>query len=280
MSSTSFHKEEWNSIQKFHSEVLLEEVSPSSSNFTSSSSSSTSPPSESSSTEDNSSYLETPLSLYETTEDYFYDVREDEEPLVAVVGVGYVGIHLVAAFSKCYKVIAFDVSDKRLAVVASELSDTTNIHFTTDTSLLAPATHFLVAVPTPLLPGTTEIDTSMIRSALDTICSQARRGATIVIESSVSVGMTRSLLGKMVQEYGLHAGMSPEVRGLPPKPTTKADISISVLTPAASTLHLRALLNSSRVWMTWRRTLSTASTSSTLESSQILFSSLLPKWPK
>jgi hypothetical protein len=26
--------------------------------------------------------------------------------------------------------------------------------------------------------------------------------------------MTRNLLGKMVQEYGLHAGMSPEVRTL------------------------------------------------------------------
>jgi UDP-N-acetyl-D-mannosaminuronate dehydrogenase len=130
------------------------------------------------------------------------------------MGVGYVGFYLVTAFSICYKVIAFDVSDKRLATVAEQLPDTANIHFTSNTSCLAPATHFLVSVPTPLLPGTTEIDTSMIQSALDTICSQARRGATIVIESSVSVGMTRSLLGKIVQDYGLQAGMSPEVRRL------------------------------------------------------------------
>jgi nucleotide sugar dehydrogenase len=214
MSSAAFQGQEWDSIRKFHPEILIEEVTSPSSNHSSSSSPSTSPPSESSSAEYTSSCLETLSSSFESPKDYFSHIREDEHPLVAVVGVGYVGFHLVSAFSKCYKVIAFDVSDKRLTTVAEQLPDTANIHFTSDASCLAAATHFLVAVPTPLLPGTTEIDTTIIQSALDTICGQARRGSTIVIESSVSVGMTRNLLGKMVQEHGLRAGMSPEVRTL------------------------------------------------------------------
>jgi nucleotide sugar dehydrogenase len=55
------------------------------------------------------------------------------------------------------------------------------------------------------------VDTSKLQNALDTIFACARIGSTIIIESSVAVGMTRSLLGKMVQERQLKACMSPEV---------------------------------------------------------------------
>jgi len=153
--------------------------------------------------------LETPLG---STEGYFSHVKDNELPVVAVLGVGYVGFHLVTAFSSHYKVIAFDVSEKRLATVAGQLSNTSNVSLTSDSSHLATATHFLVAVPTPLIPHTSKTDTSIIQNALETICDQARPGSTIVIESSVSVGMTRSLLSEVVQTYNLHAGMSPEVR--------------------------------------------------------------------
>jgi UDP-glucose/GDP-mannose dehydrogenase family, NAD binding domain len=241
MSSDGFQDGEWDSIHKFNPEILIEEVTSPSLNSSSSSSPNTSPSSESSSIEYTSSCLETLSSSFESPKGYFYHIREDENPLVAVVGVGYVGFHLVAAFSKCYKVIAFDVSDKRLATVAEQLPNCANIHFTSNASCLAEATHFLVAVPTPLIPGTTEIDTSIIQNALDTICGQARRGSTIVIESSVSVGMTRTLLGKMVQEYGIQAGMSPEVTRLKHiKFTTPTNNVISALILVELTLLLRA----------------------------------------
>ncbi|CAG8951100.1 hypothetical protein HYFRA_00006498 [Hymenoscyphus fraxineus] len=68
----------------------------------------------------------------------------------------------------------------------------------------------VIAVPTPLITNTAQIDTSIIQNALKTISDHVRPGATIVVESSVSVGMTRSLLGKMVETHNLHAGMSPE----------------------------------------------------------------------
>lgn len=134
-----------------------------------------------------------------------------DEPVVAVLGVGYVGLHLVEAFSRHYKVVAFDVSQKRLDTIALGLKDVSNIYLTSNPSDLDNATHFLVAVPTPLYPHSTTINTSIIQSALKTVCDHVRPGATVVIESSVSVGMTRSLLNEMVKTHGLYAGMSPEV---------------------------------------------------------------------
>jgi UDP-N-acetyl-D-mannosaminuronate dehydrogenase len=148
----------------------------------------------------------------EPADSYFRPVvRSDEPPIVAVMGVGYVGLHLVTEFATRYKVVAYDVNAKRLAQLTEEYKSRSNIYFTNDASKLQAATHFLVAVPTPLFPGTTETDTRIIRSALGTICENVRPGATVVIESSVSVGMTRALLGDMVRTYGLKAGMSPEV---------------------------------------------------------------------
>jgi UDP-N-acetyl-D-mannosaminuronate dehydrogenase len=139
-------------------------------------------------------------------------VTDDDKPLVAVIGVGYVGLHLVTSFSRHYNVIAFDISEKRLASVADKLPKTANLTLTSDASHLAAVTHFLVSVPTLLVPGTSAIDTSWLQNALDTIFARARVGSTIIIESSVAVGMTRSLLGEMVQERQLMACMSPEVR--------------------------------------------------------------------
>lgn len=194
-----FREEAWDRVRKFYGHVSIEEVTSSPSSGLSSPLLESYPGSTSS------------LSINTSSED-IRSVQDDEPPLVAVLGIGYVGLHLVTAFAKHYKVIAFDISPKRLESVSEQLQDKANMCFTSDVSDLAGATHFLVAVPTPLISGTTEIDTSMIRSALETIRSQARRGATVVIESSVSVGMTRNLLGKIVREHGLQAGMSPEVR--------------------------------------------------------------------
>jgi threonine dehydrogenase-like Zn-dependent dehydrogenase len=197
-SPPEFHDETWDTVRKFYRDITIEEIASSASSSVSSPLLESFPGSTST------------LSV-DVTNDLVSDVQDDETPLVAVLGIGYVGLHLVEAFSKHYQIIAFDISEKRLARVAEELLNTTNIYFTSQSADLTSATHFLVAVPTPLVSGTTEIDTSMIRSALETIRTHARRRATVVIESSVSVGMTRSLLGKIAQEHGLQAGMSPEV---------------------------------------------------------------------
>ncbi|KAF4466768.1 vi polysaccharide biosynthesis vipa tvib [Fusarium albosuccineum] len=131
------------------------------------------------------------------------------EPLIAVIGVGYVGEHLVEVFSKRHRVLGYDVSETRARQLSQKQPVGSRVRFTSKARELADATHFLISVPTLLLPDKT-IDSSYLRSALSAVGLYARRGAIVVIESSVAVGMTRELLGPLAEERGFFAGMSPE----------------------------------------------------------------------
>ncbi|KAK6203686.1 hypothetical protein LQW54_008892 [Pestalotiopsis sp. IQ-011] len=147
-----------------------------------------------------------------------YDgIKPTDDPTVAVIGVGYVGTHLVSTFATKYPVIGFDVSQFRVNELLREQSQMaafakllTDIEYTYDPAALRRATHFLISVPT-LLRHNSTVDASYISKALQTVMKYARPGATIVIESSVAVGMTRELLGPVATQCGFFAGMSPEV---------------------------------------------------------------------
>lgn len=136
-------------------------------------------------------------------------VSDDEPALVAVIGIGYVGIQLVTAFAEHYRVIAYDISEKRINTVTPTLKNLPSVTCTTNPTELAGATHFLLAVPTILHPDK-RINTSHLRTAVYTVGLYARPKATIVIESSVAVGMTRRLLTDLMVAQGLRGGMSPE----------------------------------------------------------------------
>ncbi|KAL7902969.1 hypothetical protein HDV63DRAFT_412103 [Trichoderma sp. SZMC 28014] len=131
------------------------------------------------------------------------------EPLVAVIGVGYVGEHLTEVFSRCYKVLGYDVSETRVKDLSVKFYGHNKVHITSDAADLHAASHFLISVPT-LLKKDKTVDTSYLQSALATVEQQASPGSTVVIESSVAVGMTRELLGPLAKRKGLFAGMSPE----------------------------------------------------------------------
>lgn len=136
-------------------------------------------------------------------------ISPNDKPIVAVVGVGYVGQHLVETFCQKYKVIGFDVSLSRVGQLSADFKHRSNATFTANSNGIAQATHFLIAVPTLLLPDHS-IDSSYLRQALKTVSRHARPGAVVVIESSVAVGMTRELLGPVAAARGFYAGMSPE----------------------------------------------------------------------
>ncbi|KAK0622677.1 hypothetical protein B0T14DRAFT_535794 [Immersiella caudata] len=137
------------------------------------------------------------------------DISQDEEPFVAVIGIGYVGTHLVESFASQYRVIGFDVSERRIDQLREEFDAHSHVEFTTRREDLVRATHFLISVPT-LLRADKSVDTSYLESALATVAAHARPGATVVIESSVAVGMTRALLGPLCESHRFYGGMSPE----------------------------------------------------------------------
>ena len=81
--------------------------------------------------------------------------------IIAVVGLGYVGLPLAVEFGKHLRTIGFDISPEKIAayrkhidptgeVSTEDLRAATNLDFTSDPSLLAEADIVIVAVPTPV----------------------------------------------------------------------------------------------------------------------------------
>jgi nucleotide sugar dehydrogenase len=143
------------------------------------------------------------------------------QPVVAVVGVGYVGSRLVEAFAKAYSVVAFDISKQRAEEVARRFKGL-SVRSTWRAADLAGAEVFLISVPTSLNQDKT-INTTSLEKAVQSIAEHARHGSTVVMESSVAVGMTRKLLGPLVATKKAKVGMSPEVSIFAPFRPSRAD---------------------------------------------------------
>jgi UDP-N-acetyl-D-mannosaminuronate dehydrogenase len=149
--------------------------------------------------------------------DSFEQTFSPAQPIVAVIGCGYVGSHLAACFGKHFRVIALDVSEDRVRQLKEDKTYAEQVTFTTDASKVTEASHFLIAVPTGLKEDNT-IDDSHLRAAIETVRKFARNGSTVVVESSVAVGMTRKLLQHLMESKNLKGGMSPEVSNLTKSP--------------------------------------------------------------
>ena len=132
----------------------------------------------------------------------------DNTKQVCIIGVGYVGEHLVEVFSKKYKVIGYDVSPDRVNLMKQRFSNKSNVTIQSSMDNLNESDLFCISVPT-LLKSDKTIDTSYVDSAVNMLSNTAKNGSTIVMESSVSVGMTRNLLGEF-RKKNIYIGFSPE----------------------------------------------------------------------
>lgn len=135
----------------------------------------------------------------------------DGHTVVAIIGVGYVGEHLMEVFSSAFSIIGYDVSASRIENLRLKHSEKSHVKFTTNEEDLQVASHFLICVPTLLgLKG--NVDSSHVRSAVTMLDRYVSDTSIVVIESTVAVGMTRELLGPLAKSRRVFAGMSPEVR--------------------------------------------------------------------
>ncbi|MEF3168175.1 MAG: nucleotide sugar dehydrogenase [Deltaproteobacteria bacterium] len=128
---------------------------------------------------------------------------------VAVVGLGYVGLHLAVSFGRMIKTIGFDVSKEKVAHYEKKMDPTgevsqedferaVHLTCTTDPSRLKEADFIIVAVPTPInackLP-----DLGHMISASEIVGRNMKPGATIIYESTVYPGVTEDICVPVIE---------------------------------------------------------------------------------
>jgi UDP-N-acetyl-D-galactosamine dehydrogenase len=151
----------------------------------------------------------------------------DAHDIVAVVGLGYVGLPLAVEFGKKTRTIGFDLSASKIEnykkfvdptgeVSTEQLKAAQHLEVTTDPALLAQADYIVVAVPTPVDIAHNP-DFTPLAGASKTVGKYMKRGAIVVFESTVYPGATEEVcIPIMEKESGMkwmddfHVGFSPE----------------------------------------------------------------------
>jgi UDP-N-acetyl-D-glucosamine/UDP-N-acetyl-D-galactosamine dehydrogenase len=126
-----------------------------------------------------------------------------ELTVVAVVGLGYVGLPLAIEFGKKHPTIGFDLSERKVAayrdghdpmgeVSREEFDAASQLRVTTDAAELGNADFVIVAVPTPV-DAAHQPDFGPLLGASEAVGRHLKRGATVVFESTVYPGATEEI---------------------------------------------------------------------------------------
>ena len=126
---------------------------------------------------------------------------------VCVIGVGYVGEHLVDTFKNGYRVIGIDLNEKRVEYLKTNFKQFKQIKLQSTYDNLEDCEVFLISVPTLVKNG--DIDMSYLYSVKNSIKDIVKPGSLVVVESSVYVGATREIFGEF-RDKGVYVGFSPE----------------------------------------------------------------------
>jgi len=147
--------------------------------------------------------------------------------VVAVVGLGYVGLPLAVEFGKKRKTIGFDMSRAKVEnyrrfidptgeMSGADLRAADQLTVTTDAAALAEADFIIVAVPTPV-DSAHQPDFGPLVSASESVGKNLKRGAIVVYESTVYPGATEEVCIPILEKFSgmqwmrdFHVGYSPE----------------------------------------------------------------------
>ena len=147
--------------------------------------------------------------------------------VIAVVGLGYVGLPLAVAFGRLQPTIGFDVSAPKVAayrahtdpsgnVSRAALQEATQLRLSSDERDLAQASIFIIAVPTPI-DQARKPDFSPLVQASESVARHLSPGATVIFESTVYPGATEEVCIPVLERLSglrwkrdFHVGYSPE----------------------------------------------------------------------
>ena len=151
----------------------------------------------------------------------------DPTDQIGIIGLGYVGLPLAIEFGKICPTVGFDIqparvdelkngTDRTLEVSQDELSEATQLTYTTESRELANCKVFIVTVPTPINKFR-QPDLEPLIQASKTIAGVLKKGCVVIYESTVYPGATEEVCVPILErESGLefnvdfYAGYSPE----------------------------------------------------------------------
>jgi UDP-N-acetyl-D-galactosamine dehydrogenase len=137
-----------------------------------------------------------------------------ENTVVAVVGLGYVGLPLAVEFGKKYRTLGYDLSEAKIAnyrnhcdptgeVSPESLRAAAKLHVSTDPAVISEADIIVVAVPTPVDEAHIP-DFSALVGSSTTVGQYMKKGAVVVYESTVYPGATEEVC---IPQLERHSGM-------------------------------------------------------------------------
>ena len=146
---------------------------------------------------------------------------------LGVIGLGYVGLPLAVEFGKKYKVVGFDINEKRidelkkgndktLEVSIDELKDSTRLCLSSDLDDLQNVEFFIVTVPTPVDSFNRPNLIPLLRAS-ETVGKMLKKGNIVVYESTVYPGCTEDDCVPILEKFSglkynqdFFCGYSPE----------------------------------------------------------------------
>ncbi len=150
-----------------------------------------------------------------------------QQPHVAIIGLGYVGLPLAVEFGKQLRCTGFDINQQRI----NELNDGHDHTLETDNEELAKAKHaiftsnpkdlldcdvYIITVPTPIDEGK-QPDLSPLRKASQLVGGVITKDNIVIYESTVYPGCTEEICIPIIEEESglafnkdFYAGYSPE----------------------------------------------------------------------
>lgn len=151
--------------------------------------------------------------------------NNEKKLIIAVMGLGYVGINIAYEFSKKTKVIGFDINKKVIKDYKNGIDKTneignkrisnSNIIFTYDAKIIKEANVIIVTVPTPV-DEKNNPNLSALYNAATIISNNMQEKTLIIFESTVSPGTTDEII-KYIEKKSLKKegedffiGYSPE----------------------------------------------------------------------
>lgn len=139
---------------------------------------------------------------------------EAHKNVVAIIGLGYVGLPLAVEFGKIRKVIGFDINkdrvnqlqsgvDRTLECSPSELRSATNLQYTSNLDDIKAAKIFIVTVPTPVDKAKRPDILPLIRAS-ETVGHALKPGDVVIYESTVYPGATEEVCVPVLE---MHSGL-------------------------------------------------------------------------